>query len=158
MSGAQLKEQIPKTLESVGLLEYQGYRIGKLSKGMIQRLSVAQAMLGQPLPADPRRADDRDRPGRGRRTSGLSSEQFVEDGGAIIMSSHIMSEVESLCTSVAVVHSGRMIFRGAISDFIKTSLDSAPGGARGHVCSAGAHREAREDTGSLEGHQVREGA
>ncbi len=123
MSGAQLKEQIPKTLESVGLLEYQGYRIGKLSKGMIQRLSVAQAMLGQPSLLI------LDEPMIGIDPAGVVHfrsvfRQFVKDGGTIIMSSHIMSEVESLCSSVAVIHSGRMIFRGAISDFIKTSLDS----------------------------------
>ncbi len=57
-----LEDQIPSILESVGLLEYRDIRIGKLSKGMVQRLSVAQAMMGNPSLLDPRRAHDRDRP------------------------------------------------------------------------------------------------
>jgi len=123
LSAAELRDEIPKTLESVGLLEYQQYRIGKLSKGMVQRLSVAQAMLGQPSLLI------LDEPMIGIDPAGVVHfrtifRQFVKDGGTIIMSSHIMSEVESLCSSVAVIHSGRLIFRGAISEFIKTSLDS----------------------------------
>jgi ABC-2 type transport system ATP-binding protein len=123
LGAAELKEQVPKTLESVGLLEYQDYRIGKLSKGMIQRLSVAQALLGPPSLLI------LDEPMIGIDPAGVVHfrsifREFVRDGGTIIMSSHIMSEVESLCTSVAVIHSGRMLFRGAISEFIETSLDS----------------------------------
>jgi ABC-2 type transport system ATP-binding protein len=123
LSATQLKEQVPHTLESVGLLEYQDIRIGKLSKGMVQRLSVAQAMLGPPSLLI------LDEPMIGIDPAGVVHfrsifRQFVTDGGTIIMSSHIMSEVESLCSSVAVVHSGRLIFRGGISDFIETSLDT----------------------------------
>ena len=40
------------------------------------------------------------------------------------MSSHILSEVESLCTSLAVIHSGKMLFRGPIDGFIRQSLSS----------------------------------
>lgn len=50
--------------------------------------------------------------------------QFVANGGTIVMSSHVMPEVENLCTSVAIVHSGRLVFRGEISDFITSSLDT----------------------------------
>jgi ABC-2 type transport system ATP-binding protein len=123
LSAPELKEQIPKILESVGLLQYQDYRIGKLSKGMVQRLSVAQAMLGPPTLLI------LDEPMIGIDPAGVVHfrsifREFVKDGGTIIMSSHIMSEVESLCSSVAIIHSGRMVFRGSITDFIESSLDS----------------------------------
>jgi len=123
LGAASLKEQVPGTLESVGLLEYQDTRIGRLSKGMVQRLSVAQAMLGPPSLLI------LDEPMIGIDPAGVVHfrslfRDFVKRGGTIIMSSHIMSEVESLCSSVAVIHSGRMVFRGAITQFIETSLDS----------------------------------
>ena len=120
---ATMREEIPRTLESVGLLEYQDYRIGKLSKGMVQRLSVAQAMVGRPSLLI------LDEPMIGIDPAGVVHfrsifRKFVDDGGTIIMSSHIMSEVESLCSSVAVVHSGRMVFRGGIEEFKVKSLAS----------------------------------
>jgi ABC-2 type transport system ATP-binding protein len=123
LKGAEIEAQIPKILEDVGLLSYRDYRIGRLSKGMVQRLSVAQAMVGSPSVLI------LDEPMIGIDPAGVVHfrslfREFVKDGGTIIMSSHIMSEVESLCSSVAVIHSGRMVFRGSIPDFIETSLDS----------------------------------
>jgi ABC-2 type transport system ATP-binding protein len=50
--------------------------------------------------------------------------EFVNRGGTIIMSSHILSEVESLCTGLAVIHSGRIVFRGGIEEFIRSELKS----------------------------------
>ena len=120
---AELRIEIPRILESVGLLEYQDFRIGRLSKGMVQRLSVAQAMIGSPSLLI------LDEPMIGIDPAGVVHfrsvfRQFVKDGGTIVMSSHIMSEVEALCTSVAVVHSGRMVFRGDIERFKQESLQS----------------------------------
>ena len=123
LSPATRRDQIPTVLESVGLLNYQDYKIGKLSKGMVQRLSVAQAMLGTPsllILDEPMIGID---PAGALHFRSLFRE-FSSDGGTIIMSSHIMSEVESLCTSLAVIHSGRLIFRGQIQDFIARSLDT----------------------------------
>jgi ABC-2 type transport system ATP-binding protein len=120
---AEIQAQTPKVLEEVGLLSYRDYRIGRLSKGMVQRLSVAQAMMGSPSLLI------LDEPMIGIDPAGVVHfrslfRQFVKDGGTIIMSSHIMSEVESLCSSVAVIHSGKLVFRGTIDDFINTSLDT----------------------------------
>lgn len=118
-----IESQIPKVLEDVGLLAYKDYRIGRLSKGMVQRLSVAQAMMGSPSFLI------LDEPMIGIDPAGVVHfraifRKFVADGGTIIMSSHVMSEVEALCSSVAVIHSGKMVFRGAVSEFIQTSLDT----------------------------------
>jgi len=118
-----LKEQVTKTLEDVGLSAYENYKIGKLSKGMVQRLSVAQAMMGPPSLLV------LDEPMIGIDPAGVVHfrslfRRFVSDGGTIIMSSHILSEVETLCNSLAIIHSGKLVFRGEIEKFIQTALKS----------------------------------
>jgi ABC-2 type transport system ATP-binding protein len=123
LTKAQIAEQIPMLLETVGLAAYSEFRIGKLSKGMVQRLSVAQAMMGAP------RLLILDEPMIGIDPAGVVHfrvifRDFVANGGTIILSSHVMSEVESLCTSVVMIHSGRLVFAGPTEEFIRTSLDS----------------------------------
>jgi ABC-2 type transport system ATP-binding protein len=118
----ELKKRVPETLESVGLVAYSDYKIGRLSKGMIQRLSVAQAMIGSPSLLI------LDEPMIGIDPAGVVHfreifRQFTNRGGTIIISSHIMSEVESLCSSVMLIHSGSIVFRGTIKEFIEQSLD-----------------------------------
>jgi ABC-2 type transport system ATP-binding protein len=123
LSSPELRDQIPKVLEDVGLLSYADYKIGKLSKGMVQRLSVAQAMIGSPsllILDEPMIGID---PAGAVHFRSIFRE-FVSRGGTIILSSHIMSEVESLCTSLAVLHSGALIFRGGITEFISGALSS----------------------------------
>ncbi len=115
--------QIAAMLEQVGLINYRDYKIAKLSKGMVQRLSVAQAMMGKP------RVLILDEPMIGIDPAGVVQfrsifKNFVKEGGTIIMSSHILSEVESLCTSLAVIHSGKIVFRGGVEEFIRQTLSS----------------------------------
>jgi ABC-2 type transport system ATP-binding protein len=131
----ELKSRVPEVLESVGLLAYSDYKIGKLSKGMIQRLSVAQATLGTPS------LMILDEPMIGIDPAGVVHfrdlfRQFMANGGTIIMSSHIMSEVESLCNRVLLIHSGRLLFSGTIDRFIESSL-----GARIVHVELGEYRE-----------------
>jgi ABC-2 type transport system ATP-binding protein len=118
----EMSSRIPRVLEDVGLLAYSDYKIGKLSKGMIQRLSVAQAMVGSPTLLV------LDEPMIGIDPAGVVHfreifRAFLSRGGTIIMSSHIMSEVESLCNRILLVHSGHLVFAGAIGEFIQKSLD-----------------------------------
>ena len=118
-----LKEQVTKTLEDVGLTAYENQKIGKLSKGMVQRLSVAQAMIGPPSLLV------LDEPMIGIDPAGVVHfrslfREFVNEGGTIIMSSHILSEVETLCNSLTIIHSGKLVFRGEVEKFIQTALKS----------------------------------
>ncbi len=118
-----IKSEVPMLLERVGLAEYGDYRIAKLSKGMIQRLGIAQAMVASP------RLLILDEPTIGIDPAGVVHfrsvfRDFVKSGGTIVMSSHILSEVEQLCTSLAVIHSGRLVFRGGIQEFIVKGLGS----------------------------------
>jgi ABC-2 type transport system ATP-binding protein len=119
----ETRRQLAALLEKVGLIQYEDYKIAKLSKGMVQRLSVAQAMMGSP------KVLILDEPMIGIDPAGVVQfrsifREFVEGGGTILMSSHILSEVKSLCTSLVVIHSGRILFQGGIEGFIRQSLSS----------------------------------
>ena len=116
-------EEIGRVLELVGLSEYAKTKIGKLSKGMVQRLSVAQALIGSPETLI------LDEPMIGLDPAGVVHfrdifRDFASDGkGTVLMSSHIMGEVESLCTSVAIIHSGKILFKGSPGEVEQKVLD-----------------------------------
>ncbi len=91
---------------------------------MVQRLSVAQALIGTPNTLI------LDEPMIGLDPAGVAHFREVFRGfasqtsmGTVFMSSHIMSEVESLCTSVAMVHSGRILFQGPVNEVIRNVLN-----------------------------------
>ena len=117
------QDEIRRVLELVGILEYADTKIAKLSKGMVQRLSVAQAMMGSPevlILDEPMIGLD---PAGSAHFREVFREFASQKGGTVFMSSHIMSEVESLCTSVAIIHGGRILYHGKVVDVIKKVLD-----------------------------------
>jgi len=123
-SPSSRKEETKRVLELVGLSEYAETKVGKLSKGMVQRLSVAQALVGSP------KTLILDEPMIGLDPAGSAHfrEVFREfasetNRGTVFMSSHIMSEVESLCTSVAIIHNGRILFQGKVREVIQNALN-----------------------------------
>ena len=116
--------EVNRVLEEVGIMEYADTKVGKLSKGMVQRLSVAQAMLGSP------EVMVLDEPMIGLDPAGTAHlrevlRAYARGGGTILMSSHIMSEVEDLCSSVALIHSGRLLFRGTPREMVETMLGAS---------------------------------
>ena len=117
------RDEISRVLELVGLHDYSDTKVGKLSKGMVQRLSVAQALIGSP------EILVLDEPMIGLDPAGVAHfrdvfREFASEGkGTVFMSSHIMSEVEALCTSVAIVHRGRILFQGPVDEVIKKVLN-----------------------------------
>src|SRR5271157_5393261 len=117
------RDEISRVLELVGLHEYSDTKVGKLSKGMVQRLSVAQALIGSP------EILILDEPMIGLDPAGVAHfrdlfREFASEGkGTVFMSSHIMSEVEALCTSVAIVHRGHILFQGSVDKVIQKVLN-----------------------------------
>ena len=115
--------EINRVLELVGLREYSDVKVGKLSKGMVQRLSVAQALIGSPETLI------LDEPMIGLDPAGSAHfrevfRDFASKGhGTVFMSSHIMSEVESLCTSVVIIHKGKVLFQGPVNEVIQKVLN-----------------------------------
>ena len=117
------EEEVRRVLELVGILEYSETKIAKLSKGMVQRLSVAQAMMGSPeilILDEPMIGLD---PAGAAHFREVFRDFSTKKGGTVFMSSHIMSEVESLCTSVAIIHGGKILYQGAVRDVIQNVLD-----------------------------------
>jgi ABC-2 type transport system ATP-binding protein len=118
---AGAKEEADRVLEEVGIIQYGDKSVGKLSKGMVQRLGVAQAMLGTP------EVMVMDEPTIGLDPAGTAHlrevfRKYAQKGGTILMSSHLMSEVEDLCSSVGLIHSGRVLFSGTVRDMVEQVL------------------------------------
>jgi len=99
-------------LELVGLSDAAGRPVGEMSKGMQQRLGIAQAMIGSPrllLLDEPTSALDP----AGRRTVRGLLEKLRARGVAVLLNSHLLSEVELVCDRVAIIHRGQVVAAGA---------------------------------------------
>jgi ABC-2 type transport system ATP-binding protein len=110
-------------LELVGLAEFAGRRVGAMSKGMQQRLGIAQAMVGSPrvlLLDEPTSALD---PSGRRMVRGLL-EELRGRGVAVLLNSHLLSEVELVCDRVAIIARGEVVAAGTPAEL------SRPGGVR----------------------------
>jgi ABC-2 type transport system ATP-binding protein len=99
-------------LERVGLAAVADRRIGTMSKGMQQRLGLAQALIGEPrllLLDEPTSALDP----AGRRDVRALLEGLRERGVAVLLNSHLLSEVELVCDRVAIIARGELVASGA---------------------------------------------
>ena len=98
-------------LELVGLGEARDRRVEAMSKGMQQRLGIAQALVGSPrllLLDEPTSALDP----VGRRTVRELLEELRRRGVAVLLNSHLLSEVELVCDRVVILHEGRVVSEG----------------------------------------------
>jgi ABC-2 type transport system ATP-binding protein len=98
-------------LALVGLAEAAQRRVGTMSKGMQQRLGIAQAMIGSPsllLLDEPTSALDP----AGRRTVRVLLEELRSRGVAVLLNSHLLSEVELVCDRVAIIARGEVVAAG----------------------------------------------
>jgi ABC-2 type transport system ATP-binding protein len=99
-------------LELVGLGEVSGRRVGAMSKGMQQRLGIAQAMIGRPrllLLDEPTSALDP----AGRRSVRELLETLRSRGVAVLLNSHLLSEVELVCDRVVIIARGAVVAAGS---------------------------------------------
>jgi len=109
--GASDEQGLWQALELVGLAEVSGRRVGAMSKGMQQRLGIAQAMIGAPrllLLDEPTSALDP----AGRRTVRELLETLRSRGVAVLLNSHLLSEVELVCDRVAIIARGEVVAAG----------------------------------------------
>jgi ABC-2 type transport system ATP-binding protein len=99
-------------LELVGLAEARDRRVEAMSKGMQQRLGIAQALVGSPpllLLDEPTSALDP----AGRRTVRLLLEELRGRGTSVLLNSHLLSEVELVCDRVVILHQGKVVAEGS---------------------------------------------
>jgi ABC-2 type transport system ATP-binding protein len=105
-------------LELVGLADARNRRIEAMSKGMQQRLGIAQALVGSPpilLLDEPTSALDP----VGRRTVRSLLEELRRRGISVLLNSHLLSEVELVCDRVAILLRGSVVAEGAPSELAR---------------------------------------
>jgi len=103
----------------VGLSDARRVRVAAMSKGMQQRLGVAQALVGRPrllLLDEPTSALDP----AGRRTVRELLERLREREIAVLLNSHLLSEVELVCERVAILSHGRLVATGAMDELTRS--------------------------------------
>lgn len=109
------KRRIPELLALVELESWGDMRLGKYSKGMLQRLGLAQAMLHSPdllILDEP--SDGVDPIGRRRIRDILHG--LEEKGVTIFINSHLLVEVELFCREVAILHRGKVALLGKVKE------------------------------------------
>ena len=109
----RIKERTDELLELVGL-ENNKKKIRSYSRGMKQRLGIAQALLNEPkllICDEPTSALDP----KGRKEI-LDILQKVKGKSTVIFSTHILSDVERICDEVAVLHGGKIVLQGTLSE------------------------------------------
>jgi ABC-2 type transport system ATP-binding protein len=121
--GDEAPERVEEALETVELTGRADDKVGGYSHGMRQRLGIAAALLRRPnllLLDEPATGLD---PG-GMRDMRTLIRRLADGGMTVLLSSHLLAEVEELCDRVAIIRAGRIVYEGAI-DELKASAASA---------------------------------
>ncbi len=112
------KERIKQLLDLIGLKEWGDKKIGNYSKGMVQKLSIALALINDPVVLimdEPTIGMDPEATAHFRNLFLTLSKQ----GKTIFVSSHLLDEVQRICTHVGMINKGRMIFDGPITQVLE---------------------------------------
>ena len=120
---AQREKTVNDVLELVGLSEKKGSLIGALSRGMQQRLGLARVLIHDPqllLLDEPASGLDP----RARIEMMEILRELQRLGKTIIISSHILSELESICNRVAIIEKGKLIYAGPVQG-VRDQMSSA---------------------------------
>jgi ABC-2 type transport system ATP-binding protein len=120
LDGGDAGDRIDDALETVGLAGRDGDKVKGYSHGMKQRLGIGAALLRDPrllLLDEPTTGLD---PG-GMRDMRELVRRLAADGITVLLSSHIMGEVEELCDRVAIVRSGRVIYEGDLDALLHST-------------------------------------
>jgi ABC-2 type transport system ATP-binding protein len=119
VSAKNRKRQIDEVLGRVGLSDIRGVQLRKFSKGMLQRVGIAQAILHDPKVVffdEPMSGLDP----LGRREVRDLMEQLKREGKTVFFSTHILSDAEALCDRVAIIHKGELRGVGAVEELTST--------------------------------------
>jgi ABC-2 type transport system ATP-binding protein len=111
----QRKQRVEQVLQQVGLRDVQGVQLRKFSKGMLQRVGIGQAILHDPKLVffdEPMSGLDP----MGRREVRDLMVQLKHEGKTVFFSTHILSDAETLCDRVAIIHKGELRGIGAVED------------------------------------------
>ena len=108
-------KRVDQTLAAVGADEYADRRVGTFSTGMRQRLGLATALLGEP------EILVLDEPLNGLDPAGIAwlrsfLRRFADDGGTVLLSSHVLNELEHTVDDVVVLDRGRVRWSGTLAE------------------------------------------
>ena len=116
VAGASLNQRIPMLLDRVGLAAHRDKQLRQFSKGMLQRIGLAQALLNEPdllFLDEPTSGLDP----LGRRLVRDVIKEQRERGATILLNSHLLSEVEVTCDRVAFIRAGEVVETRPLSSF-----------------------------------------
>ncbi len=115
LSSDERRQRIPALLERVGLPDVGKTQLRKFSKGMLQRVGIAQAIVHDPRIVfldEPMSGLDP----LGRREIRELLQELKDQGKTVFFSTHILSDAEALCDRVAVIHKGELRGIGVVED------------------------------------------
>ena len=148
------RSRIEEVLELVELRDRARDKVGGYTHGMRQRLGIAAALLREP------RLLLLDEPTTGLDPAGMRDmrelvKRLAREGITIVLSSHLLYEVEELCNRVAIVRTGRVIYEGRLRDLLATAASGyrlrvlEPERARLLLLAQAGIDEVRPDDGAL---------
>ena len=120
LSDEDIRRRTKEVLETVKMTEWADKRIGKFSKGMKQRIAIAQAILNEPLIVvldEPTTGLDP----RGQFEVREILTELKKEGYTVFMSSHMLNEVQDVCDEVALINHGKLLQVGKVADLVKSN-------------------------------------
>src|SRR5438105_12693568 len=117
LSGARLKKRIDELLELVGLTDARNRRLGTYSKGMLQRIGLAQALINEPrlvVLDEPTAGVD---PAGSRDIRNLIVD-FKRRGITVLLSSHLLAQAQEICDRVRILANGTLVREGRLEELI----------------------------------------
>ena len=117
LSGDERRRRVTWSLDRVGIAADRRRPLREHSKGMLQSVGIAQAIVNDPdllILDEPMSGLDP----FGRRTLGDLIRELSADGRTVLFSSHILSDVEQLCSEVAILARGRLVARGSVAALV----------------------------------------
>ena len=121
LSGADCRARVQRALDEVGIGGERRMKLRSFSKGMIQRVGVAQALVNEPRLVffdEPMSGLDP----LGRRDLRQLMLRLRDRGCTVFFSSHILSDAEALCSRVAIVAQGKLMAQGRLADMVAFEL------------------------------------
>jgi ABC-2 type transport system ATP-binding protein len=118
------RERIPQLLERVGIARAADLRVGRYSKGMRQRVGLAQALIGNPdllILDEPMSGLDP----LGRKDVRDLILSLRDEGKTVFVTSHILADAEVICDQVAIILGGRIVHQGYLDELLGEEVEGA---------------------------------
>ena len=118
VSRGKIAKQVAEVIELVGMTEAAHRRVGTYSKGMLQRIGLAQALVHDP------QLVILDEPTAGVDPLGSAAiaeiiRELKRRGKTVLLCSHLLAQIEGLCDRVAILHRGKLVREGRVDDLVQ---------------------------------------